>query len=103
MDFARPATPRPRVTVTEVGTRDGLQSEAKIVPPDVKAGLIDALIGIIDLRKLQWNHPPPQGQPARDGGGRRESDNCDKADERERADKRSGRCRWILPMGFHRI
>ena len=45
MDFARPATPRPRVTVTEVGTRDGLQSEAKIVPPDVKAGLIDALIG----------------------------------------------------------
>jgi hydroxymethylglutaryl-CoA lyase len=45
MDYTDIAARRPHVTVTEVGTRDGLQSEAKIVPPDVKAALIDALIG----------------------------------------------------------
>jgi hydroxymethylglutaryl-CoA lyase len=45
MDFTRPPATRPRVTVTEVGTRDGLQSEAQIVAPAIKAGLIDALIG----------------------------------------------------------
>ena len=35
---------RPRVAVTEVGTRDGFQSEPKLIPTDVKAGLIDAMI-----------------------------------------------------------
>ena len=44
MDFARLPAQRPNVRVTEVGVRDGLQSEAKFVPTDVKAGIIDALI-----------------------------------------------------------
>jgi hydroxymethylglutaryl-CoA lyase len=34
-----------RITITEVGTRDGLQSEAAFVPTEVKAGIIDAMIG----------------------------------------------------------
>ena len=35
---------RPRVDITEVGTRDGFQSEATFIPTDVKAGVIDAMI-----------------------------------------------------------
>lgn len=44
----RPGSPssraRPRVDITEVGTRDGFQSEATFIPTDVKAGVIDAMI-----------------------------------------------------------
>lgn len=35
---------RPRVDVTEVGTRDGFQSEPVFIPTDVKAEIVDALI-----------------------------------------------------------
>jgi hydroxymethylglutaryl-CoA lyase len=44
MDCATPASPRPRVTVTEVGTRDGFQAEPVFIPTPVKAAVIDALI-----------------------------------------------------------
>jgi hydroxymethylglutaryl-CoA lyase len=45
MNYAETPTPRPRVAVTEVGTRDGFQSEAAFIPTADKAGVIDALIG----------------------------------------------------------
>ncbi|MBK6394043.1 MAG: hydroxymethylglutaryl-CoA lyase [Betaproteobacteria bacterium] len=45
MNYAEPPTLRPRVAVTEVGTRDGFQSEAAFIPTADKAGVIDALIG----------------------------------------------------------
>ncbi|MBK6804017.1 MAG: hydroxymethylglutaryl-CoA lyase [Betaproteobacteria bacterium] len=45
MNYAETPTPRPRVAVTEVGTRDGFQSEAVFIPTADKAGVIDALIG----------------------------------------------------------
>ena len=45
MSYAEPPTLRPRVAVTEVGTRDGFQSEAAFIPTADKAGVIDALIG----------------------------------------------------------
>ena len=35
---------RPHVDITEVGTRDGFQSEATFIPTDVKARVIDAMI-----------------------------------------------------------
>lgn len=44
MDFARSATGRPKVTVTEVGTRDGFQAEPVFIPTAVKAEVIDALV-----------------------------------------------------------
>jgi hydroxymethylglutaryl-CoA lyase len=44
MNFANPPKERPRVSITEVGTRDGFQSEPKLIPAEVKAGVIDALI-----------------------------------------------------------
>lgn len=44
MDYTRTQSPRPRVTVTEVGTRDGFQSEPIYIPAAVKAEVIDALI-----------------------------------------------------------
>jgi hydroxymethylglutaryl-CoA lyase len=39
-----PSSARPRVDITEVGTRDGFQSESAFIPTDVKAGVIDAMI-----------------------------------------------------------
>jgi hydroxymethylglutaryl-CoA lyase len=45
MNYAETPTARPRVAVTEVGTRDGFQSEAVFIPTADKAGVIDALIG----------------------------------------------------------
>jgi hydroxymethylglutaryl-CoA lyase len=45
MNYAETPTPRPRVAVTEVGTRDGFQSEAVFIPTADKSGVIDALIG----------------------------------------------------------
>ena len=44
MDFTHPNAERPRVTITEVGTRDGFQAEPKLIPAAVKAGIIDALV-----------------------------------------------------------
>ncbi len=44
MNYAEPFHPRPRVAVTEVGTRDGFQSEAAFIPTEDKAGVIDAMI-----------------------------------------------------------
>lgn len=44
MDFASSATGRPKVTVTEVGTRDGFQAEPVFIPTAVKAEVIDALV-----------------------------------------------------------
>jgi hydroxymethylglutaryl-CoA lyase len=44
MDYTRSPSSRPRVTVTEVGTRDGFQSEPVYIPAAVKAEVIDALI-----------------------------------------------------------
>lgn len=44
MNYAEPPDPRPRVAVTEVGTRDGFQSEAAFIPTGDKAGVIDAMI-----------------------------------------------------------
>ncbi len=45
MDYTRSTTPRPRVTITEVGTRDGFQSEPVLIPAADKAAIVDALIG----------------------------------------------------------
>jgi len=39
------STPRPKVRVTETGTRDGFQSEPAFIPTDAKAEVIDALVG----------------------------------------------------------
>lgn len=43
-NYANPPTPRPRVSVTEVGTRDGFQSERTFIPTDAKAEVVDAMI-----------------------------------------------------------
>lgn len=44
MNYAHPPSPRPPVSITEVGTRDGFQSERVFIPTAVKAEIIDALI-----------------------------------------------------------
>ena len=44
MDFTQIPNPRPHVTVTEVGTRDGFQSEPAFIRTEVKAEILDALI-----------------------------------------------------------
>lgn len=44
MDYAATRTERPHVTITEVGTRDGFQSEPVLIPAAVKAEVIDGLI-----------------------------------------------------------
>src|SRR5512147_1158715 len=44
MDYTKTQAPRPRVTVTEVGTRDGFQSEERFIDTAVKAEIIDAMI-----------------------------------------------------------
>jgi hydroxymethylglutaryl-CoA lyase len=45
MDYATPQEQRPKVVVTEVGTRDGFQAEARFIDTSVKAEIIDAMIG----------------------------------------------------------
>lgn len=45
MDHVAGTAQRPRVAVTEVGTRDGFQAEPVFIPTKVKAEVIDALIG----------------------------------------------------------
>lgn len=44
MNFTKPPAERPHVAITEVGTRDGFQVEPNLIPTDVKAEVIDALI-----------------------------------------------------------
>ncbi len=44
MDYTQIGSARPRIDITEVGTRDGFQSEPKLIPPATKAEVIDALI-----------------------------------------------------------
>lgn len=44
MDFTHPNAERPRVTITEVGTRDGFQAEPRLIPAAVKADIVDALV-----------------------------------------------------------
>ncbi len=45
MDYANLPASRPPVSITEVGTRDGFQSEKLFIPTAVKAEILDALIG----------------------------------------------------------
>ena len=44
MNFADPRTNARASSITEVGTRDGFQSEPQLIPTEVKAEVIDALI-----------------------------------------------------------
>ena len=44
MDYAAAHTQRPHVSLTEVGTRDGFQTEVELIPAAVKAEVIDGLI-----------------------------------------------------------
>jgi hydroxymethylglutaryl-CoA lyase len=44
MNYAMASHERPRVQVTEVGTRDGFQSEERFIDTAVKAEIIDAMI-----------------------------------------------------------
>ena len=44
MNFPPSNAQRPKVSITEVGTRDGFQAESQPIPTDVKAEIIDALI-----------------------------------------------------------
>lgn len=57
MDYATPS--REHVTVIEVGTRDGFQSEKTFIPTAVKAEIVDALIaaGIRDLEATSFVSP----------------------------------------------
>ncbi len=52
MDFAAQSRERPRVYVTEVGTRDGFQSEERFIDTAVKAEIIDAMIAA-GLRRIE--------------------------------------------------
>jgi hydroxymethylglutaryl-CoA lyase len=45
MEVTRAADARPKIAVTEVGTRDGFQAEPVFIPTQAKADVIDALIG----------------------------------------------------------
>lgn len=57
MDYATPT--KERVTVIEVGTRDGFQSEKDFIPTAVKAEIVDALIGagVRDLEATSFVSP----------------------------------------------
>jgi len=44
MDYTQTLDPRPQVTITEVGTRDGLQPEPEFIRTEVKAEIVDALV-----------------------------------------------------------
>jgi len=52
MNYTDLPIPRPRVAVTEVGTRDGFQSEPVFIPTAVKAEILDALIAA-GLRNIE--------------------------------------------------
>lgn len=57
MDYANPS--HERVTIIEVGTRDGFQSEKTFIPTAIKAEIVDALIaaGIRDLEATSFVSP----------------------------------------------
>lgn len=57
MDYATPT--RERVTVIEVGTRDGFQSEKDFIPTAAKAAILDALIaaGLRDFEATSFVSP----------------------------------------------
>ena len=57
MDYATPS--RERVTVIEVGTRDGFQSEKAFIPTITKAKVVDALIaaGVRDIEATSFVSP----------------------------------------------
>ena len=63
-----------RVTIYEVGARDGLQNEQALVPTEVKAEFVRRLLaaGLPDRRGDQLR-PPEVGAPAR---GRRRADDA---------------------------
>ena len=46
-----------RVTVVEVGPRDGLRNEQGIVPPEPKIAFIEALVRRVVLRGLITSRP----------------------------------------------
>ena len=59
MDFTHTQDPRPQVTITEVGTRDGFQSEPEFIRTEVKAQVVDALIatGLTHLEATSFVSP----------------------------------------------
>ncbi len=59
MDDTYTAAPRPKVAVTEVGTRDGFQSEPTFIPTATKAAIVDALIaaGVHSLEATSFVSP----------------------------------------------
>src|SRR5512144_1936124 len=59
MSYATSQEPRPPVVVTEVGTRDGFQSEERFIDTSVKAGIIDAMIaaGVRHLEATSFVSP----------------------------------------------
>jgi len=59
MNYAAPPSERPRVAVTEVGTRDGFQAEPRFIDTTVKAEIIDALIaaGVRHLEATSFVSP----------------------------------------------
>src|SRR5215207_8127717 len=52
MDHATATGERPRVFITEVGTRDGFQSEERFIDTAVKAQIIDAMIAA-GMRRIE--------------------------------------------------
>ena len=69
MDYAANRPERPHVSVTEVGTRDGFQSEPELILAAVKAEVIDGLIdaGIRHVEATSFVSPRavPQLDPSR--------------------------------------
>ncbi|MFO1412691.1 MAG: hydroxymethylglutaryl-CoA lyase [Burkholderiales bacterium] len=59
MKVAAPPGSRPRVSITEVGTRDGFQTEPEFIPTGVKAQVVDELIaaGVTHLEATSFVSP----------------------------------------------
>ena len=62
-----------RVTICEVGTRDGFQIEPDFIPTEAKIEVVNKLAGtgmprIEDLVRLPQGGAPAQGRRDRDGG-----------------------------------
>jgi hydroxymethylglutaryl-CoA lyase len=68
MNYAHPLSPRPKVSITEVGTRDGFQSERVFIPTAVKAEIVDALIAT-GLRHIATLVPNARGAERALGAG----------------------------------
>src|SRR3569833_1110800 len=52
IDHPTPSSERPHVAVTEVGTRDGFQAEARFIDTAIKVEVIDAMIAA-GLRRIE--------------------------------------------------